>query len=107
MLECSNSPRGKADVMRTAVAAVITGAVLHAIMTETTVIRRTARPIDRGYGYLCSIMRNADLIHVRGPGEVGEQDEKYQCFGNDLMHGGEFIQIILVTQPVIMALLRH
>gem|GEM_PF-5738018 len=48
-------------------------------------------------------MRNADLIHVRGPGEVREQDEKDKRFGDSFMHSGEFIQIILVTQAVILS----
>lgn len=86
MPECGNSPRGKTDVMRTAVAAVITGAVLHAIVTDITIIGRATGPIDRGCGYLCSIMRNATLIHVHSPSEVRKQDEKDECFDNGSAH---------------------
>lgn len=75
--------------------------------TDITVIGRTGRAIDRGGEHLGGIVRDANLIHVRGPGEVSEQDEEYECFSDNPVHGGEFIQIILVTQAVILAPLEQ
>lgn len=77
-----------ADIMRAAMTAMIAAAVLRAVATETETafIGRAARSIDRGREHLGGVTRNAELIQVRSPGEVREQDEEYEYFDDSSAH---------------------
>lgn len=90
---------GNTDIVRTAMTTVIASTVLHAVVVGTTVIGWISRPVTENE-HLGDIPRNTDLIHVRGPGEVREQNEKDQHFSNYSIHVGKSIQILFSNKLI-------
>lgn len=83
--------------MRRPMTAVIARGMLETIVVSAAVIRLTVQRTD-GRLHLGDIMRNGTLIPVRGPGEVREQDEEDECFGDTSAHTRDFTVLSLVFQ---------
>lgn len=62
-------------------------------MAGVTIVGLNIRPAD-GCLHFGGMMRKTDFIHVRGPGEIREQDEKDKRLGNSSVHAGEFTQFL-------------
>lgn len=84
--------------MRRPMTAVIARAMLEtSVVSATVFVGLTIQHTD-GCLYLGGVMRNAALIPIRGPGEVREQNEEYECFDDSSAHARHFTVLSLVFQ---------